>query len=619
MKKTLNRRMLKGLALAGTLGLCLALSGCYIPPDEITAGTNNMNVGSNNVPFDPIAPTATMVPTNTPYVPQQSSNPSPQATYDWEKGGDSWNPSSTAGLPEGTIAVTTQRPVPTLTPPTPTPAGSSLKNGAEGTEVRAVQQRLKELGYLKGSVDGDFGAATESAVRAFQQANNLTVDGKVGKNTLTKLNSNNAVPASAAKPTNTPKPKPTNTPKPTATPDLTHDSYLQEGSNGKKVKQLQERLIELGWLSGKADGDFGGATAAAVKAFQKRAGLWDDGIAGPDTQKKLYSSSAPKTSTAAASVGESLKEGMSGDAVRSLQKRLKELDYYSGSTDGKFGEGTKNAVIAFQQANGLKADGIAGTSTLNKLHDNPVKNGSSSSGSNGGQISSTGYVTLREGDKNDSVRKLQEKLKKLGYYSGSVDGSYGSGTVAAVTAFQKANKLRTDGVAGPATQRALYGTNTSISYSTIRPGDEGSSVTNLQYTLYELGYYDDKVDGIYGATTSDAVRAFQIQNDVSPVDGIAGNKTLQKLYSSSAKSATTTNSKYTTLREGDSGNDVVELQDCLKQLGYLADITGVYDSATKAAVKTFQQYNNLSPVDGVAGPDTQTKLYSGSAKPYPGP
>ena len=629
-----EKRLWKGAALTGTLALCLTLSSCYIPADEISSNTENMTIGSNNLPFSTVAPstaTPTRAPTATPD-PNQQANPQP--TFNWDN--DNWGPSATNPLgvsitgglnPSTTIAVATLRPTATLPPATATPASSSLKKGATGSEVRSVQQRLKELGYLSGSVDGDFGSGTENAVRAFQAANGLTVDGVVGKRTLDKLNSNNAVTAAKAK--TTPKPKATNKPKatakptpkrtakptakPTATPNLAKAKYLTIGSSGKDVTTLQKRLISLGWMEGEADGEYGGATQAAVKAFQKREGLWDDGIAGPDTQAKLYSSGASKTSTPVASTGESLKAGMNGDAVRALQKRLKALGFYNGSVDGDYGSGTTAAVEAFQAANGLKVDGIAGTNTLNKVYEEEAKSSSSGSTTSSSTFSSTGYVTLREGDKNDSVRKLQEQLKKLGYYSGSVDGSYGSGTVAAVLSFQKQNNLKEDGVAGPATQRVLYGTNSSITYATIRPGDEGTAVTNLQYTLYELGYYDGRVAGVYGDTTSDAVRAFQIRNDVSPVDGIAGNKTLQKMYSSSAVAAAASNTEYKTLREGDIGNEVVELQDCLKQLGYLAEITGIYDNATTVAVRAFQQNNGLT-VDGVAGADTQAKLYSNSAR-----
>lgn len=69
---------------------------------------------------------------------------------------------------------------------------------------------------------------------------------------------------------------------------------LQKGSKGDSVKALQQRLIELNYLSGSADGDFGGKTASAVELFQNTAGLTATGIADPDTQTALFADDAPK-------------------------------------------------------------------------------------------------------------------------------------------------------------------------------------------------------------------------------------------------------------------------------------------------------------------------------------
>ena len=682
---------LKTAALCGAVALSLLLTGCYIPPDDVT-DTGNLTVGSNNLPFATLVPTATVTPTAvvvtpspTPAVPgtqqviiqdtQQGAAPTPTINWgDWSSNLNIvtqapavWTeaqlpdiqptPTMTALITasatggSGGIAVITARPTAT---PAPTPA--TLKNGSKGDAVKEVQQLLKDLGYYIGSVDGDFGSGTEKAVKAFQSRNGLTADGVVGSQTLAKLRSTDAKPAAASgnpvstvKPTNKPTHKPTSkptrtpkpthrptatprpTPKPTATPDpdkLTY--YLQSGSSGKRVTQLQERLISLGWLVGSADGKFEGATEAAVKAFQKKSGLWDDGVAGPDTLKAVYSTTAASTSAAVASSGMSLRQGAEGEAVRAMQKRLKTLGYYKGTVDGSFGEGTALAVRAFQMANGLKVDGIAGTGTLNALYSAAALSADQAAQSataaptappattapetGGTQISSTGYITLREGDTGDGVRRLQEALSSLGYYTGKIDGSYGSGTKDAVERFQAASKLTVDGVAGPATQRALFGTNTVIPYATLREGDTGSAVANLQYTLYELGYYDGKIDSIYGRTTTDAVRAFQIRNQVEPVDGIAGNITLQKLYSADAVSATADDEYYETLRPGDIGDAVVQLQDVLHQLGYLTkDATGIYDDDTTDAVKAFQRKNGLK-VDGIAGQETQALLYSDDAK-----
>ena len=91
------------------------------------------------------------------------------------------------------------------------------------------------------------------------------------------------VPTATPVPTPTPIPTPTPTPVPTPTPILLHVN-----SHGEEVRQMQERLIELGYLTGKADGFFGPKTEKAVIAFQKANGLKADGYAGELTLDKLY-------------------------------------------------------------------------------------------------------------------------------------------------------------------------------------------------------------------------------------------------------------------------------------------------------------------------------------------
>mgnify|MGYP002237215272 CR=1 FL=1 len=138
--------------------------------------------------------------------------------------------------------------------------------------------------------------------------------------------------------------------------------------------------------------------------------------------------------------------------------------------------------------------------------------------------------------------------------------------------FQRINNLTVDGKAGPATQSKLFGTNaTANTYSTLREYDEGSAVTTLQSALYELGYFDGPIDGIYGATTKDAVRAFQINNNLK-VDGVAGNSTLQAVYSSSAVSARRITRSLPTLRAGGTrGDQVVQAAGSADEAGLHGD------------------------------------------------
>lgn len=104
-------------------------------------------------------------------------------------------------LPPPTPAPTaepTATPAPTPEPSaTPIPAPSeiiSLKKGMKGVDVVNLQARLIELGYLPaGSNDGDYGSGTETAVRDFQQANGLKADGIAGKDTQTRLFSDEAL------------------------------------------------------------------------------------------------------------------------------------------------------------------------------------------------------------------------------------------------------------------------------------------------------------------------------------------------------------------------------------------------------------------------------------------
>jgi len=452
------------------IALALILSGCYVEPNNINA--SNQNGNTYNFPEIPSA-------TDTA-APSREATPDPTDTPDQ---GILINNLTETATPAGNVLTWTVAPLPVnsasassvVTPPpssapSPTPQ-TSLKLGSQGPEVRTVQQKLKELGFLKGSVDGDFGAATEKAVKDFQKQYGLTVDGKVGPATMAKL----ATARQTAKPAVTP------TPKPTATPSYNTNTYLRNGNNGKQVSQMQERLISLGYLVGKANGKFDNATEAGVIAFQRRNTSYADGVAGPETLSTLYSKKASKTSTAAGIVGLSLKEGSKETAaVRVLQRKLKSLGYYSGSVDGSFGSGTTDAVKAFQRGNGLTADGVAGGGTLNKLFSSSAKTARAAAATATPRPSPTlrptetplppnvyvrvttapsgFYATLRRGMSGTPVEEMQRALKSQGYYTGVADGYFGESTENAVKSFQRYNGLQVDGVAGPATLRTLlYG------------------------------------------------------------------------------------------------------------------------------------------------------------------
>ena len=139
-----------------------------------------------------------------------------------------------------------------------------------------------------------------------------------------------------------------------------------------------------------------------------------------------------------------LYRGCTGDAVKTLQGELNAKGYDCGSVDGIFGGKTYAAVTAFQKANSLSVDGIVGKLTWGKLYDAaPVT------------VMTAAQPTVSYGSSGEAVRKLQELLNARGYDCGSVDGIFGAKTKAAVQAFQEANSLASDGIAGPLTWSKL--------------------------------------------------------------------------------------------------------------------------------------------------------------------
>ena len=218
---------------------------------------------------------------------------------------------------------------------------------------------------------------------------------------------------------------------------------LEKGSTGSAVKDLQTKLKKLGYYDAYVDGDYGDTTVAAVKAFQKKYNLTADGIAGKETLKKLDSAYKNADSD---KDDDSLRMGDSGSAVKDLQTKLKKLGYYDGTVDSTFGSGTYTAVRAFQKKYNLTADGVAGSETLKKL-DSAYKNADSNT--------STDDDSLRKGATGTAVKTLQTNLKKLGFYTAYVDGSFGATTESAVKAFQKKYGLTADGVAGSATLKKI--------------------------------------------------------------------------------------------------------------------------------------------------------------------
>ncbi|GAC1438678.1 MAG: hypothetical protein NVSMB51_15060 [Solirubrobacteraceae bacterium] len=147
-----------------------------------------------------------------------------------------------------------------------------------------------------------------------------------------------------------------------------------------------------------------------------------------------------------------LKSGMAGRDVRQLQRRLRHLGVLRAPATARFGPLTAAAVSAYQRSRCLKADGVAGASTVVHLRRNaPPCHHRRHAGHRRSRSLQFGSRTLARGMSGRDVRTLQHLLGV------SATGNFGPQTKAAVRAFQRRTGLGSDGAVGPATRRAIIG------------------------------------------------------------------------------------------------------------------------------------------------------------------
>ena len=536
---------------------------------------------------------------------------------------------------------------------------STLVRGDSGDNVRKLQSRLKELGYLSGSADGSFGGQTESAVKAFQRALGLTQSGVASSSLQEKLFSANA-PAAAVTVTAAPTQAPATAKpvSPTATPNNTGYSELTYGmKNSLAVQNMQTRLKALGYFTAQCTGNYYSQTAEAVKLFQKAVGLSATGTATVETQILLYASNAPAYSSATAAPTTApagtyvvLQKGSRGTEVSNLQKRLIALGWSSStSADGIYGNNTVKAVKAFQAAVGYEQNGIASVELQTILFSAVAPyNSAATPEPTGTPIPSSSYQALKPGDTGEAVKDLQRRLKELGYFNGEIGGNYLTRTTAAVKQFETALGRTPTGEASAELQEILFSaaapaySDVNVGYTSLARGDSGLQVTNLQKRLIELGWLTGKADGDFGSATEKAVSAFQAAAGLTQ-SGVADSDTQNTLFSSNAprytapapvetpiptqsptqtptQAPTITNppaqSGYQALEPGDSGDLVAAMQRRLKELGYFnGNVVGNYKDLTTAAVKRFQAAMGWNQ-DGVASSALLEALYAASAPAY---
>ena len=458
---------------------------------------------------------------------------------------------------------------------------------------------------------------------------------------------------------------------------------LRVGSSGEEVRTVQEQLnrVAINYPSiglTAVDGVFGPATRSAVTNFQRLFVLSPDGIVGKETWYRLsYLYTAVKKLAELTSEGQReeydtteypgflLRRGSKGSEVQQIQFYLSRIGTFNPAVpavriDGIYGDGTRNAVIAFQRAYGLSPDGVVGRATWNRIAQVYL----GTEGGNGDSpISLRPYPgsTVQSGSSGENVSYVQRLLNALTDPFVTLprvvnDGSFGPLTRNAVVSFQRAFGLSPDGVVGRATWNRLNEIYSAVENGCLFSsapasdlqrypgfvlyiGSAGSYVSYVQRLLRAVSAAIPaipavSVDGNFGRGTYNAVKRFQAFFGLAD-DGSVGAETwelLNEIYSalqagciSAARPAAAPASPEAVataaapsepafrfggkpLSIGAFGESVAEFKRFFTQKTGVALPEGMlYGLRTARAVARYQEKHSL-PASGKADDDTVTRL-----------
>lgn len=325
----------------------------------------------------------------------------------------------------------------------------ALEKGDRGPSVRSLQEQLKRSGFYQAPITQVYDISTEDAVRRFQRAAGLDVNGVAGSVTLEKLEGWR-----------------------TST----------EGSQATRTSAENSQATRISTENSQA------TRTSAENSVTRKTSTENSQARKTSTENSL--ANKRRTSNL-------IQRGDEGEDVRALQERLRIAGYYTGNSTGIYGPITEDAVKRFQEAYNLTPDGVVGPATLAKLPAVGVGYGEEAPS----RARTTGDK-LRLGDRGEAVRVLQEQLIKAGYLQGEPNGYFGPYTADAVRRFQEDNYLTGSGVAGPTTRAKLY--------SLVNPTSKSDfNVLEIQRRLRDRGFYKGALNGVMGNETKQAIRQAQ--------------------------------------------------------------------------------------------------------------
>ncbi len=498
----------------------------------------------------------------------------------------------------------------------------TLKPGDAGDAVLELNTRLRQLNYTSTRATDQYSASTEAAIRAVQEAYGLDVTGVADETTQ------NIVFGDCYRP-------------------------LSYGDSGEDVKELQEKLYELGYYWGNITGNYLEGTTAAIQTLQGECGLEITGTADVKTQEKLFSLSVRPTPTptpiptptpARAPVptpgpyqafSKKLSYGSTGNQVKQVQQRLMDLGFftYKKTTTGYY-KNTQAAVEAFQKHNGLEVTGIVDEETWNAIFNDPTVADVRSDPKPAYEPTPLPYFF--EVDVKNQVVKVWKYNRETDDYTdldraficATGTTTYPSPLGTFVLSGRKAAHCKFPKWGGGearwwtkiteeiAFHSVLYGDSSddySLKVNSLKGLGKRGSHGCIRMTVADAKWIYDHVDaGMKVWIHDDAAADPELRYMVKP--GELNRNTMMPevtpappAYEYDGTQAPETVERALSL--GKEGQDVYWLQMKLKELGfYTGTVTGQYREGTQKAVAAYQRSRGLS-ADGTAGKQTLKKLY----------
>jgi N-acetylmuramoyl-L-alanine amidase len=241
------------------------------------------------------------------------------------------------------LAACAQTPAPPISSRSVGPS-TSLAAQSASADIRDAQQRLQALGLYRGSVDGMWGPETQVATERFQRNRGLAHTAILDRKTVAALKDETPSDrlAAIARPVNI--------------------------SDPTDVRTIQNRLRQLNFYSGVADGVWGPRTQVALERFQKSHGLPVGQITGQTISAMGLDADTFPTQTVSAGL---IAQPLHPNVVRGVQRRLRQQGFYTGGPDGVWGPRTRSAVEHFQRSRGLDATGDLNPKTAAALGVDP--------------------------------------------------------------------------------------------------------------------------------------------------------------------------------------------------------------------------------------------------------